>query len=261
MDRAMQERRSRTQAVAGAAEGDSDVAVLVPAAGAGTRMGGETRKQYRTLGGNSLLLCTLRTLEACDAVGHLVVAVPTNDVRSVSDLLQEAQLRKLGAVVEGGASRQASVRNALRAVPSNVEIVLVHDAVRPFLRTEQVARVVDAVREEGAASLAVPVSDTLRRGNAHTFGETVDRDGLYRMQTPQGFRRDWLETAHRRARQEGFEGTDDVELVQRIGHSVLRVDGSAYNIKITTPTDWSLAQAIWPRWCEGDIADDTVSTT
>ncbi len=279
MDRVMQERHSRTVS-GGTQEGEPDVAVLVPAAGAGTRMGGDTRKQFRELGGESLLVQTLRTLERCASVGHLIVAVPGRDLSSVTDRLQAAQLRKLTAVVEGGETRQDSVRNALRAVPKPVRVVLVHDGVRPFVPRDRVAEVVQAVRATGAASLAVPVADTLRRGHptetdapntdtsdidAHNtyatdasatdaddldnralqFGETVDRDGLFRMQTPQGFRREWLEKAHRTAREGGVIATDDVELVQRLGHDVICVEGSAYNIKITTPTDWTLAQALW----------------
>lgn len=250
---AMRERASRT--VGGASEGVSDVAVLVPAAGAGTRMESDTRKQFLELGGESLLVCTLRAFERCDAVGHLVVAVPGREVSSVSDRLQAAQLRKLTAVVEGGSTRQDSVRNALRAVPKSVRFTLVHDAVRPFIDSERITAVVDAVRAVGAASLAVPVADTLRRGtetgaDGTTFGATVDRNGLFRMQTPQGFRRDWLEAAHRQARQEGVVGTDDVELVQHLGHPVAYVEGSAYNFKVTTPTDWTLATALWDTWTE-----------
>lgn len=249
MDRAMQERRSRT-AAGGAQEGESDVAVLVPAAGAGTRMGGDTRKQYRELGGETLLVRTLRAIERCASVGHIIVAVPGRDLSSVSDRLQAAQLRKLTAVVEGGRTRQDSVRNALRAVPSPVRIVLVHDGVRPFVPSDRIDAVVEAARATGAASLALPVADTLRRRRAAPsqtvqFGETVDRDGLFRMQTPQGFRRDWLEQAHRSAREDSVLATDDVELVQRLGHDVVCVNGSAYNIKITTPTDWTLAKALW----------------
>lgn len=262
----MQERRSRT-VTGGTQEGEPDVAVLVPAAGAGTRMGGDTRKQYRELGGETLLVRTLTALERSASVGHIIVAVPGRDLSSVTDRLQAAQLRKLTAVVEGGKTRQDSVRNALRAVPKPVRVVLVHDGVRPFVPSDRVDAVVEAVRATGAASLAVPVADTLRRGRAAEakppdakagppdadapsdgavqFGETVDRDSLFRMQTPQGFRRDWLEKAHRVAREQGFIATDDVELVQRLGHDVTCVEGSAYNIKITTPTDWTLAQALW----------------
>jgi 2-C-methyl-D-erythritol 4-phosphate cytidylyltransferase len=228
-------------------------------------MGGDTRKQYRELGGETLLVRTLNALEQCESVGHLIVAVPGRDLPSVTDRLQAAQLRKLTAVVEGGRTRQDSVRNALRAVPKPVRVVLVHDGVRPFIPSDRVDEVVKAVRATGAASLAVPVADTLRRGHteeadarppnessadalsdgAMRFGETVDRDSLFRMQTPQGFRRDWLEKAHRVARKDGVVATDDVELVQRLGYNVTCVKGSAYNIKITTPSDWVLAQALW----------------
>lgn len=196
---------------------------------------------------------TLDVFEESDAVGHIVVAAPPEDVRSVSDRLQAARLRKLTAVVEGGATRQASVRRALRAVPAPTEIVLVHDAVRPFIRPAHLSTLVDAVRTHGAASLAVPVSDTLRRGKGDRFADTVDRKDLYRMQTPQGFRRAWLEAAHRAAREEGVEATDDVELVQHLGHEVWRVPGSTLNVKITTPTDWTFATAVWPEWQDGTI--------
>jgi len=237
----------------GASAADAEVAVLVPAAGMGQRMGGVTRKQFRKLGGQTLLVRTLEVFEESDAVGHVVVAAPPEDVRSVSDRLQAARLRKLTAVVEGGATRQASVRRALRAVPATIDIVLVHDAVRPFIRPAQVDALVHAVRTHGAASLAVPVSDTLRRGKGERFADTVDRKGLYRMQTPQGFRRAWLEAAHRAAREERVEATDDVELVQHLGHDVWRVPGSTLNVKITTPTDWTFATAIWPEWQDGTI--------
>jgi 2-C-methyl-D-erythritol 4-phosphate cytidylyltransferase len=222
-------------------------------------MEGDTRKQFLKLGGESLLVCTLRAFERCEAVGHLVVAVPRREVSSVSDRLQAAQLRKLTAVVEGGATRQDSVRNALRAVPKSVRYTLVHDGVRPFIDVGRISAVVDAARAVGAASLAVPVADTLRRGSeaddgATMFGATVDRTGLFRMQTPQGFRRDWLEAAHRQARQDGAIATDDVELVQRLGHPVAYVEGSAYNVKVTTPTDWALATALWDTWAKDQTA-------
>jgi len=142
------------------------------------------------------------------------------------------------------------VRLALRAVPSSVEVVLVHDAVRPFIAAEAITEVVDAVRAHGAAALAVPVADTLRSGTNDTFGETVPRADLYRMQTPQGFRRALFEAAHRQAMDAEIIATDDVELVQRAGHDVRIVTGSTQNFKITTPEDWELAQRLWPHWTE-----------
>jgi len=224
-----------------------EVAVLVPAAGRGRRMGGR-RKQFRSLGGRSLLAQTLHVFERHPAIECLVVAAPESEVREVSDRLRAEGITKLAAVVSGGDARQSSVRNALRAVPASVDIVLVHDAVRPFVRCDDVGGVIDAVRTHGAASLAIPVADTLRRASGETFSETVDRSDLYQMQTPQGFRREWLEQAHRRAASNGQTATDDVELVQHLGESVQVVEGSRQNFKITTPSDWRLAETLWPEW-------------
>lgn len=249
------------------AEDANEVAVLVPAAGMGTRLGG-TRKQFRELGNRPLLVQTLLVFERHPGVGHLVVAAPEEEVRDVSDQLQAAGLTKLTAVVSGGTTRQASVRHALRAVPAPVEVVLVHDAVRPFVRAGHVSAVIEAVRTHGAAALAISVADTLRSAEDGVFRSTVPRDGLYRMQTPQGFRRAWLEEAHHAAAtsnasdDESFAAedtafdrpaTDDVELVQQAGRSVHLVDGSARNFKITTRADWSLALDLWPRWAEDTI--------
>jgi len=229
------------------ASAPADVAVLVPAGGEGRRMGG-TPKQFRTLGERPLLIQILLLFEQHPSVGHVVVAAPAGRVEAVTDRLRVEGLGTLTAVVEGGDSRQASVRHALRAVPDRVEVVLVHDAARPFVSVRQVGAVIEAVRVQGAASLAVPVADTLRRGADDIFGDTVSRDDLYQMQTPQGARRDWLETAHRRAAARGESATDDVALVQRAGHEVRLVPGHRRNFKITTAEDWALAQQLWAAW-------------
>lgn len=226
-----------------------NVAVLVPAAGQGTRLGGR-RKQFRTLGGQPLLVQTLLAFERHPVVDHLVVAAPSDHVRETSDALQEAGLTKLTAVVSGGASRQDSVRLALRAVPAAVEVVLVHDAVRPFIASDAIAAVVEAVRTHGAAALATPVADTLRKAADDVFGDTVPRSHLFRMQTPQGCRRTMFEAAHRQAVRDGLVATDDVKLVQHLGREVRVVRGSTRNFKITTPDDWELAQQLWPHWAE-----------
>lgn len=226
-----------------------DVAVLVPAAGQGRRLGG-TPKQFRDLGERSLLIQVLLLFEQHPAVRHVIVAAPPEQVEDVSDRLRAEGLSALTAVVSGGEHRQDSVRHALRAVPDPVEVVLVHDVARPFVTATQVNTVVQTVRTEGAAALAVPVADTLRRGDGEIFGDTVSRTDLYRMQTPQGARRAWLEEAHRRAAADSVVATDDVALVQRIGHDVHLVRGSRRNFKITTPDDWTLARQLWPAWVD-----------
>ncbi len=218
------------------------VAVLIPAAGRGARMGG-TRKQFRALGGKPVLVQTLLVFERHPEVDYLVVAAPADAVEQLREALVNEGLTKLAAVVSGGASRQDSVGCALAAAPEDTGVILVHDAVRPFVVPDHISTAIAAVRTHGAAALAVPVVDTLRRGTDGQFGATVPRDGLYRMQTPQGCRHDWFEQAHARAREHGYQATDDVDLVQQAGFPVQIIAGSIDNIKITTPDDWVQAQA------------------
>ncbi len=222
----------------------SEVAVLLPAAGSGTRMGG-AKKQFRLLGGKPLLVQTLLVFEQHPAVDILVVAAPEAERATLEEALREAGLAKLHAVVAGGATRQDSVAAALGALPESVAVVLVHDAVRPFVEEKQLNAVIEVARTEGAAALALPLADTLRRGADGLFGETLSRAGLYRMQTPQGFRRDWFEAAHAEAARTGHQATDDVALVQHLGHPVRIIEGSADNFKITTPEDWRRALRLW----------------
>lgn len=220
------------------------VAVLVPAAGSGLRLGG-ARKQFRLLGGRPLLVRTLDVFEEHPLVDALIVAVPADAVEATRAGLREVGLRKVHAVVAGGGTRQASVGLALAAAPPETDVALVHDAVRPFVEPEHVTAVIEAVGRDGAAALAVPLADTLRRVEDGRFAETLAREGLYRMQTPQGFRADWLREAHARAEAEGHVATDDVALVQMLGRPVVVVPGSARNFKVTTPADWMLAQRLY----------------
>lgn len=226
-------------------ERPGQVVVLVPAAGRGTRLGGP-RKQFRRLGGRLLLEQTLRVFAYHPEVDGLIVAVPVDHVAQIADALQEAGLPKLWRVVAGRDTRQASVRATLEALPPYVDLVLVHDAVRPFIQPTQISAIIEATRRVGAAALAIPETDTVRRVHNGLLGETVSREGLYRMQTPQGFRRDWLEAAYQQAG-EG-DAPDDVELVRRLGYPVAWIPGSSFNFKITTREDWEMALMLWPHW-------------
>ncbi|MEM8486971.1 MAG: 2-C-methyl-D-erythritol 4-phosphate cytidylyltransferase [Bacteroidota bacterium] len=223
------------------------VAVIVPAAGKGTRLGGQ-RKQFRLLDGKPLLIRSLEVFQLHPEIDLIVVAVPGGEENRVQEALHAAGLSKVGRVVAGGASRQASVYEGLKAVPASFDYVLVHDGVRPFVAQTLVSDVVSGLTEHGAAALAIPVTDTLRAGAEDVFGQTRPRDGLYRMQTPQGCRRDWFLQAHQHAIASGIEATDDVDLVQRAGFPVHIITGSSLNIKITTKADWDLACIIWPAW-------------
>ncbi len=223
---------------------EGPVAVLIPAGGRGIRLGGP-RKQFRRLGDEPVLVHTLRVFDRHPDVAHLVVAVPEEARKALLVELRRVGLTKLTAVVAGGQSRCESVRAALAATPPEAGILLVHDAVRPFVDARDIGAVVQGVRRSGAAALGIAVTDTMRYGEDGRFGESVSRKGLYRMQTPQGFRRDWFERAHRLAEERRLAATDDVEIVMQVGQSVEIIAGSWRNLKITTPEDWEFAQLLW----------------
>ena len=217
--------------------------VVVPAAGSGRRMGGAP-KQFRPLGGAPVLVQTLRAFARHPEVGPLVVVAPADAVGRARSHLDAHGVA--ATVVAGGATRQTSVRAGLAALPAHVDLVLVHDAVRPFVSAALVSRVVEAARASGAAAPAVPVADTLRRGEGGTFGATVPRDGLWAMQTPQAARRDTLEAAYSEA--DGLVATDEVGVLERAGVAVTIVEGDARNVKLTRREDWALALALWADW-------------
>ncbi len=228
----------------------STVGVVVPAGGSGSRMAepGEPAKQFRELGGAPVVVQTLRAFARHPAVGPAVVVVPAGEEAETRGTLAAHGVE--ATVVAGGATRQSSVGRGVAALPASVTAVLVHDAVRPFVTRSVIGSVAETVRRHGAAAAAVPVADTLRLGGSGPlFGETVPRDGLWAMQTPQAARRDWLTRAAANAA--GFVATDEVGLLQHAGHPVWIVEGDARNVKLTRPADWRLAQALWPEWVKG----------
>src|SRR5580765_2683772 len=222
------------------------VVALVPAAGRGLRMGGSVPKQYLSIGGEPLIVQSLRTLQAAPVVGQIILAVPPADIEYCErEIVLRHRFTKVTKVVAGGAERQDSVRHALAQVPSDTDIVLIHDAVRPFVTQRMIEEVVAASRKEGAAIIALPMRDTVKQVRADGMIErTVDRTPLWLAQTPQALRRDWIETAHRNAHAEGVRATDDAFLVEWLGHSVAVVEGSGENIKVTRPEDLVIGEAI-----------------
>ncbi len=215
-------------------------------------MGG-TPKQDRMLGDAPLLVQTLRALLASPLTAQAFVAVDGERVTEYEGMLEECMPNAPIDVVSGGASRQASVAALVDAAWSaRADVLLVHDAARPFVTPDLVDRIVRATLEVGAASPAVAVADTLRRGERNRFGATVDRADLYLIQTPQGFRPNVLRSAHSAADPDA-PATDDAGLAAKAGHAVTRVQGRALNFKITTLDDWALAQALWPLWSSGTL--------
>lgn len=212
-----------------------DVAVLVPAGGLGARLGSRTPKQFLALGREPILAATLRHFRGHPRVGAVVVAAPAAHVERARRLL-----RGSGAtltVVAGGSTRQESVWLALQVAPAAAQVILVHDAVRPFLTRALIDALVAAAERDGAAICALPIAETVKRVRDGIVDGTVDREGLWAVQTPQAFRAALLREAHDKARRDGFVGTDEAMLVERLGHPVRVVPGLPENVKITTPED------------------------
>ena len=219
---------------------------IVPAAGSGNRMNREISKQYLRLAGKPILVHTLQVLEACPGVDGLYVVVPPQDAASVRrEVIDPWNLKKVAAVVAGGRERQDSVRAGLDAIDRDAEIVIVHDAVRPLISVELVERCIREAAKSGAVTVGVPVKDTVKEvGQDGRVLRTCDRSALWLTQTPQAFGRAILDRAHREAVRDGIRGTDDTSLVERLGIAVRMIPGNYRNIKITTPEDLVIAEAL-----------------
>ncbi len=209
-------------------------------------MGGSVPKQFLALGGQPLILHSLRVLQASSIIEEVILAVPQHEMDyCLKEIVAKHRFTKVTKVVPGGHERQDSVRHALEAVHDDVDVVLVHDAVRPFLTEQMVERVVKAARDKGAAIIALPMKDTVKQvGADHVIVRTIDRQSLWLAQTPQAFRCDWLLAAHRKAHAEGVRATDDASLIEWAGHPVCVVEGSGENIKVTRPEDMVIGEAI-----------------
>ncbi len=228
------------------------VFVIIPAAGLGTRMAaggaaGHAPKQFLALGGQPILVLSLRAFLKVPGVHRIYVAVRKNEIQRVELQLREHNLLEKVSVVEGGDTRQDSVRNALKMLPAaDDDIVLVHDAVRPLIDPATIERTIEAVARHRAAIVGVPAVDTIKQVERTADGaiitSTIPRERIVLAQTPQGFRYDILRRAVEAADADGFAGTDEASLVERLGIEVAVVLGSARNFKITQPGDLALAE-------------------
>ncbi len=213
------------------------VFVIIGAAGAGKRMGAPLPKQFLKIGGRTILEKTVEVFESSDAVDEIVIVVNDGYEEFCRKLFDGHDIK----IVTGGAERQDSIYNALRALDANEEdIVLVHDGVRSHISHELIDRVIAASERIGAVIPAIPPKDTIR----HIDEGTLDRSRLCCVQTPQGFKYGLLRSAYEKAFEDGFYGTDDAGLVERCSHHVEIVEGEVSNIKITTPEDLKVENRI-----------------
>ena len=227
-----------------------NVSVILPAAGLGIRMGrsqpekaGTSRKQFMLLDGAPILVHTIRKFLASPQVTEVVVALRHDDLDWVSEVLAAENKTKPIRLVEGGESRQQSVENALAILAPDTDLVAVHDAVRPFVDLETIEAVINEAASNGAAIVGIVPVDTVKLVHLNKVRQTLTRERLVLTQTPQVFRYDLLRQAFAKAREDGFAGTDESSLVERLEQvDVSVVAGSDRNIKITRPTDMELAR-------------------
>lgn len=217
--------------------------VIIPAAGQGKRMGAGKNKLYLTIERIPVLIHTLRIFEKDDDCEGIILSIHRDDEQGFKELLKQYRIEKVTHLVYGGKERQDSVYNGIKVLQSD-GIVLVHDAARPFIQKETIQTLVQAAETEGAAVLAVPVKDTIKKAANFRVIETIERSSLWAVQTPQAFRVSVLKRAHEAAEAEGFIGTDDASLVERMAHKVVIIAGDYDNIKLTTPEDMFFAEAI-----------------
>ena len=226
------------------------VSVILPAAGLGTRMArpqaekaGTSRKQFMLLDNLPILAHTVRKFVACPLITEIVVSLRPEDMQWGTDLLKAEAVMKPIRFVEGGDSRQHSVENALASLPPDTELVAVHDAVRPFVDIDTIERVINEARQTGAAIVGIVPVDTVKLVHLNKIRQTLTRERLILTQTPQVFRYDLIREAFDKAREDGFIGTDESSLVERLERvEVSVVAGSERNIKITRPNDMELAR-------------------
>ena len=224
------------------------VTVIFPAAGEGKRMNAGRNKVLLELLGKPILTRTLLRFSECATVDDFIIVVGADDVAGVSDALKREKGLKPFRVVAGGSERQYSVANGLKAIHEDTELVLIHDAARPLVPVKTIEAVVAEAWRSGAGIAAVRAKNTIKIVRADGIVEsTPNRAGLWEIQTPQGFRRDVIEAAYRRAEEDGFLGTDDAALVERLGLPVRVVEGSYRNLKITTPEDLWIVETFMER--------------
>lgn len=222
------------------------VIVLIPAAGMGKRMGAEINKQYLLLSGMPIVARTIAFFDATLLVDDIYVITPEAEIPYCREHVVDAHgFAKVRGIVPGGAERQHSVMNGLRAVsdPADDDLVVIHDGVRPFVTPDMLLRSLEVAQAHDGALVAVPAKDTIKIVTGGVIRQTPSRETIWQAQTPQTFRYDIIRTAHEKAAEEGFLGTDDASLVERVGGEVHIVMGDYRNIKITTPEDLVLAEA------------------
>jgi len=227
---------------------------VIPAAGAGLRMGRATAKQFLEVDGKPILALTLEKFQACRAIDGIVLVAPPDDLELCKrTIIDRYGLTKVTSVIAGGERRQDSVRLGVEASGGEYGLIVIHDGVRPFIETGLIERAVLAAMKDRAIITGLPAKDTVKKADEGGFIlETFERKTLWLVQTPQVFRYEDIIAAHRRALLEQWDDvTDDASLIEKMGIPVKIILGSEYNIKVTTPQDMELARYLLARSNKG----------
>ncbi len=222
-----------------------NVYAIIVSAGKGHRFMEGKKKQFFLLGGKPILTHTLEKFEACPSVHSILLVVGEEDMDyCMREIIERYHFQKVSQIVPGGKRRQESVKNGIEALPKDADLVVIHDGVRPFVTKTMIEDSIHSATRNGAVIFALPVRDTIKMSNPDgTVLKTLDRESLWQVQTPQTFQVNVIKKAFYRATEDGFIGTDDASLVERLGIKVHILPGTPTNIKITTAEDLLLANA------------------
>ena len=220
------------------------VSAVIVAAGTSKRMNDGVDKLAVQLSGKPLLAWTISRFESAEIIDEIIVVTKKDEIAKVREMTKSEGFRKVTSVVKGGAYRQQSAQNGLNAVSTDSKVVLIHDGARPLIRTSDIKRIVESAKETGAALLAVPSKDSVKEVQDGIVKKTLPRESIWLAQTPQGFRKELLQEAFSSAEKEGYIGTDEASLVERIGKDVAIVEGHSSNIKVTVTPDIGVVQSL-----------------
>lgn len=225
------------------------ISAIIPAAGQSSRMGLGKNKQFLLLSGKPVLAHTLTIFQASAEIEEIIIVAASGEEEYCQrEIVDRYGFSKVSQVIAGGKERQDSVYQGILALQSDTDLVVVHDGARPFLTTEMISTAIQSSLNSDGAIAAVPVKDTIKIVNSEGIVKTTPcRDQIWSVQTPQTFRYSILRKAHEKARNEGFLGTDDASLVERTGGKIRVIPGSYENLKVTTPEDLIIGEAILKR--------------
>ena len=224
------------------------VKALIAAGGRGERIGGILPKQFVEIKKKPVLAYTVEKFEKCELIDEIILVVPEDYMSFCSyNIVDVGDFKKVKRILSGGKERQDSVYKGLLALPKDTDIVIIHDGVRPFISTEKIGKSIEMCKKEKAIILALPVNDTVKKVEEEYVVTTLDREKLWIAQTPQTFEYKLILEAYKKAIEDGFTGTDDSSLVERLGFKVRVLEGESQNIKITTPEDLTFAKRILER--------------